>query len=98
MISLESATVREFHNVFGETRLFYDVYANELGPQAFLVRMRENNIVHPHFHNVDQFQLFFESPHASYQRTAISSILVHYADAFTTYGPFKPGDEPPEYY
>jgi hypothetical protein len=45
-----------------------------------------------HFHPVDQFQVFFPSPGAWYQRSQISTILLHYADAYTTYGPFGTSD------
>ena len=44
-----------------------------------------------HFHEVDQFQVFFGGAGATYQRHEVPWAMLHYADAYTTYGPFQAG-------
>ena len=62
------------------------------GPEAFYSEtLGENATTRPHFHSVDQFQLFVEGG----QRvgsTRIEPVVLHYADAFTPYGPIV-GDD-----
>jgi hypothetical protein len=60
----------------------------ELGPEAFLVDLREHTEVRTHFHSVDQFQVMFGTGGATYKNDLIPSVLIHYADKHTTYGPF----------
>jgi hypothetical protein len=44
---------------------------------------------------VNQFQLFYPSSGAWYQRRPLDEAMVlHYSDAYTTYGPFGTGSEP----
>jgi hypothetical protein len=65
------------------------------GPQAFLNELPPNSSVGAHFHPIDQFQIFLPSTGAWYQRNPVNEITVHYADAYSTYGPFGsngPGD------
>jgi len=64
------------------------------GPEAFLVDLPPGMRAAAHFHPVDQFQVFFGAPGARYQRHPIGPLLVHYSDAFTTYGPFSTAAEP----
>jgi hypothetical protein len=79
-------TVREF---FGRSD-----DPGDSGPQAFLIDpLPPSSRLGAHFHSVDQFQIFFPANGAWYQRTPIDRILVHYADAYTTYGPFGSGDD-----
>jgi hypothetical protein len=67
-------------------------------PQAFLVQMAVNKTSPAHFHGVEQFQVMFGAPGAWYQRTPVESMMVHYADAFTTYGPFGTQGEEMEFF
>jgi hypothetical protein len=69
------------------------------GPQAFLIETYPpNSKTAAHFHSTDQFQIFFPAQGAYYQRTDIRSPLVHYSDAYTTYGPFGSGEAPMSLY
>jgi hypothetical protein len=47
-----------------------------------------------HFHDVDQYQIFLGAPGAVFQRTPLDQVLVHYSDAYSTYGPFSTSTEP----
>lgn len=57
------------------------------GPQIFLVDYpgKPGVAVRPHFHSVDQFQVFWKGE--SVGRHNIRPYFVHYADAYTSYGP-----------
>lgn len=65
------------------------------GPQAFMVESPAGRIGAAHFHDVDQFQVFFASAGATYKHSPIESPLLHYADAYTTYGPYAAGPREP---
>jgi hypothetical protein len=76
----KAVTIR---NYFGSTR------RTTLGPQGFLVDDHpEFPTIRAHFHPVDQFQVFFAQRGAWYKSHEIDGIVVHYADAYVTYGPF----------
>lgn len=71
----------------------YDEVAS--GPQAFMLDpFPPESTVGAHFHTTNQFQIFFPSSGAWYQRSPIDDVLLHYADAYTTYGPFGSGASP----
>jgi hypothetical protein len=57
------------------------------GPQVFLVDYpgEPGVAVRPHFHSVDQFQVFWKGGRVG--KHEIGRHLVHYADAYTSYGP-----------
>ncbi len=57
------------------------------GPQVFLVDYpgEPGVAVRPHFHSVDQFQVFWKGDRVG--RHEIRPYFVHYADAYTSYGP-----------
>ena len=61
-----------------------------VSPQAFLIEMTPHEIIHPHFHEVEQFQVFFEGE-GKMGRTEgkLGPSVVHYTDAYTGYGPIK---------
>lgn len=61
-------------------------------PQAFLIEMSANEVIVPHFHEVDQFQVFVAGS-GTLGRAAevIHPIAVHYADHHTGYGPISAG-------
>lgn len=64
----------------------------QLSPNVILVEQPANSILVPHFHQTNQFQLFVEGsgtigPHA------LEPYLVHYAGAFTGYGPLEAGPQ-----
>jgi rubredoxin len=57
-----------------------------LEPQAFLAEGSEGRVIRPHFHDVDQFQIFV-SGGGSVGRHAIAPFQVHFARKHTPYGP-----------
>jgi hypothetical protein len=59
------------------------------GPQVYMNNVDPGITLGAHFHRIDQFQVFFGSDGATFQRKPIPSVFVHYSDAFTTYGPFS---------
>ncbi len=63
------------------------------GPVAQLSQMAPLTTARPHFHDVDQFHIFFGTPGAVYQRRPIAPVLVHYIDGYTPYGPVVAGED-----
>ena len=64
----------------------------ECAPQVFLVQQLPNRTNPLHFHTQNQFQLFTDGS-GSIGRHAIKPFVVHYAGAYTGYGPIKSGPE-----
>jgi hypothetical protein len=63
------------------------------GPQAFLVeRPYANAIIHPHFHDVDQFQIVVAGD-GRMGKKAVKPVTLQYADAYTPYGPIVANDQ-----
>jgi hypothetical protein len=61
-------------------------------PLAFLVNGPPAYVIPPHFHTVDQYQIFVGGS-ATLGRHAVLAGSVHYADAYTPYGPITATDE-----
>jgi hypothetical protein len=61
-------------------------------PQAFLVEQDPNQVILPHFHEQNQFQIIVQGG-GTLGRAIVAPITVHYAAAFTGYGPITSGDE-----
>ncbi len=61
-------------------------------PQAFLVEQGANEVVLPHFHEQNQFQVIVHGG-GSVGRRVAAPITVHYAGAYTGYGPITSGDD-----
>ena len=59
-------------------------------PQAELVEMSPHEVIRPHFHQVDQFQVMVDG-HGSIGRNEAKLVAVHYADRHTAYGPITAG-------
>ena len=59
-------------------------------PQAFLIEMHAGETILPHFHEVDQFQVFVAGS-GGVGRSAHGVLAVHYADHHTGYGPINAG-------
>lgn len=66
-------------------------------PQAFLVEMSANETIVPHFHEVDQFQVFVAGG-GGLGRNAAGLLTVHYADHHTGYGPINAGPQGYSYF
>jgi hypothetical protein len=60
------------------------------GPLAFLIEMTPASVLPPHFHPVDQFQVFVAGS-GSLGRHAAGGLAIHYADRHTAYGPIAAG-------
>jgi hypothetical protein len=63
-----------------------------INPMAFLVELEAGSLVRAHFHRVDQFQVVVKGA-GMFGIHPVSSIAVHYAGAYSPYGPLKAGDE-----
>jgi len=61
-------------------------------PQAFLVEQQPKQVADPHFHLIDQFQVVVGGGGLMGKRP-IHGIAVHYANAYTTYGPLAAGPD-----
>ena len=59
------------------------------GPQVYMNSVDPGVTLSAHFHRIDQFQVFFGTDGARFQRKPVPPVFVHYADAFATYGPFS---------
>ena len=57
-----------------------------LYPVAFLVEKDAGAVVHPHFHQADQFQVVMGGS-GQLGRHEVASVAVHYTDAWSAYGP-----------
>lgn len=80
-------------------RTYFASDAEGVGPEAYLVEVPSPSETAAHFHDVDQFQVFFGGNGAWYQRHDIGNFTLHYSDAYTTYGPFGcRGAEPLRYF
>jgi hypothetical protein len=66
-------------------------------PQAFLIEMHANETILPHFHEVDQFQVFVAGS-GGMGRHAAATLAVHYADHHTGYGPIQAGPQGYSYF
>jgi hypothetical protein len=71
---------------------WYDYFPSpaegHLAAKGFLVRLGPQSQSGAHSHPVDQFQVLFGPCDGWYQRSDLTDVMVLYADANTTYGPF----------
>lgn len=63
-----------------------------LSPTMFLVEQPPNTVLDTHFHGENQFQLFVKGG-GSLGRDPIGPLTVHYAGAYSGYGPLKSGED-----
>ena len=83
----------------GEEKIFFAYFGEAaergLRPQGGLVGLR-NKFLGAHNHPVDQYQVLFGKPgsHYSSHEGDVPPLVVHYADAYATYGPLS-GEDPP---
>jgi quercetin dioxygenase-like cupin family protein len=68
----------------------YFVPKNDDEPQAYMLEHEAGNIIHPHFHTVDQFQLFVAGS-GRVGREEVQAVSVHYTDRYSPYGPIVAG-------
>ena len=99
-VPVETHEHAKFSRPYAAVRNFFSSSSEEAAsPEGFLVEsFPPNSSLGAHFHDVDQFQVFFPSEGAWYQRSSIVRTMVHYADAYTTYGPFGSGADDLSFY
>ena len=61
-------------------------------PQALLVEQTPNSVVPPHFHGIDQFQGVVNGS-GMLGKHRVAPVCIHYANAYTGYGPINAGDD-----
>lgn len=73
--------------------------AKTVSPQAFLIEMTPKEVIQPHFHEVEQFQVFIEGE-GQMGRTEgkLGPLVVHYTDAYTGYGPITASQQGLSYF
>ena len=59
-------------------------------PVSYLIELDPFSGLDVHFHRANQFQVFLEGS-GTLARHSVQAITVHYAGAFTAYGPIRPG-------
>ncbi len=62
-------------------------------PRAYLIEMPSRDVVLPHFHEVDQFQIFVAGGGLMGKKGLSCPVTVHYADRYTGYGPITAGPQ-----
>ena len=68
-----------------------------LSPTVSLIEQPANTTLAAHFHRQNQFQLFVDGG-ASLGPTSLAPVTVHYAGAYTAYGPLVAGAEGIKYF
>lgn len=61
-------------------------------PLAFLVQGPPAYVIPPHFHEIDQYQIFVGG-RATLGKHAVTAGSIHYADPYTPYGPITASEE-----
>jgi hypothetical protein len=56
------------------------------GPETFLIEMSPHETILPHYHEVDQFQVFLDGA-GLFGKEDARPLAVHYVDRYTGYGP-----------
>ena len=97
-VSSSDVEYEEYVSKSGDVRGISDYLSDVEGPQGFVISLPEHNVITPHFHRVNQFQILFPADGALYRRTPIDDVLVHYADGYVTYGPISTSTAPMEYF
>jgi len=77
--------------------LFGSVVERADGPQVFHVHQGAHDVTAPHFHGVPQFQVFTGGD-GMFGRAAVAVPALHYADAWTAYGPIVAGPSGIDYF
>ncbi|MBV9249724.1 MAG: hypothetical protein JO227_10835 [Acetobacteraceae bacterium] len=68
-----------------------------LFPMAFLVEQDPGSVATAHYHQADQFQVVVDG-HAMMGIHKADPITVHFAGAYSAYGPIRAGDEGVQYF
>jgi hypothetical protein len=76
----------------GHTSNYFGSKDEASGPHAFLVEGGPGYRIEPHFHGVNQFQVCVGGA-GRLMKKALAPGVLHYADAYTPYGPIVASDE-----
>jgi hypothetical protein len=76
----------------GHTSNYFGSKDEASGPHAFLVEGGPGYRIEPHFHGVNQFQVCVGGS-GRLMKKALTAGVLHYADAYTPYGPIVASDE-----
>ncbi len=68
-----------------------------VAPHSFLLEQPPNTTLEAHFHRNNQFQVFVEGG-GTIGRHALGPVVVHYAGAYTGYGPLVSGPQGLKYF
>lgn len=85
----DAARVRVEAHKFESTVYFGARDVDGPGPQIYVNELDPGVELAAHFHKVDQYQVFFGGNGATFLRKPIPDLMVHYTDAYSTYGPFR---------
>lgn len=101
MVAPDEAAPRKFRVEGGGHRITLDYFGRSSGRgdgcEAFVIGLH-NRTLRAHFHPVDQFQLLLGADGSRYQRSAVPALMLHYADAYSTYGPLEGADPPMRFF
>ena len=61
-------------------------------PQALLVEQSANSVIPPHFHGINQYQVVVKGG-GMLGKHRVAPVCIHYANAYTGYGPLNAEDE-----
>jgi hypothetical protein len=75
------------------TNFFGTPAAQGEGPQSYIVSLGPGHELRGHFHVVDQYQVFFAGSGRVGKHEVGGRIAIHYADAFTPYGPIVASEQ-----
>jgi hypothetical protein len=100
VVSADTVTVQHFEAseasgmAYDSTEFMGAIGGMQRGPQCYRNAVPAHFVIEPHFHLIDQFQIFMHGTLQHGKTTyRLDPALVHYTDGFTPYGPFKAGDE-----
>ncbi len=82
------------HPGFGKEPAFKK---DSLFPVAYLVKQEPESVIDPHFHRIDQFQVFVRGT-GTFGRRPVDQCLVHYTHGYTAYGPIIAADQGIDYF
>lgn len=68
-----------------------------LFPMAFLVEQDPGSVAHAHYHQADQFQVVVHG-RAALGTHAVAPVTVHFAGAYTAYGPIRASEDGVHYF
>lgn len=74
----------------------HNTVGDALSPNAYRVCQVAGAVLHPHYHQADQFQVFV-SGSGRIGTHAVEAVTVHFASAFSPYGPIVAGPAGLEY-